>query len=152
VLRRSKYHFGFAALVALTTAFTAAPASAQECGDDCVPCGAIDSFIGVWTDGGLAFLDTTQCSYGTGDCEGCYRTVGDQTPLGTEILRAVESASEADLAQLLDAYGDRLLFHPKRNVLAVRGTTCSTEALAAVLYVNGEKAAALRRLGVDLLE
>jgi hypothetical protein len=88
-----------------------------------------------------------------GGCVGCeVPSVNDDFISATDIARVVEAASAAQVAAVVEAYGDRLLLNVRRSLLVVRGTACDPNALVAFVFVSQAKSKAYERLGVPSLQ
>lgn len=139
-----------AVLLLGSSVFVASPlaAQAQDCGKKCDRCG-LDGWEGREASAGAAY--NMDCTPFISYCVACrpeQTRVGDAPPDAGKIVRLIQSTPAADLQRALRRYRDRLLFAPNRNLVVVQGTGCDPKALSTVLFVDPQKAEALRALGL----
>lgn len=136
------------AIVVVGVSAAVAPAvSAQDCGRECRTC-LIAYHEGSWHGGSAKYdMDCTM----SGECDKCniLERVGDAPLTAAAILEEVAQA--ADVGAVVGKHRDRLLMVSSRSLVAVRGTGCDAQQIAAVRYVRPELQEALKRLGVQEL-
>lgn len=149
------YRISLAAICAcLGLMLSSTPATAQQardCGTVCHWCGIFGWEGRTWAANGD--YDMT-CYEQLPDCVACSHPemVGDDTPAAARIIDVVKATSDVRLAAALKPYRDRLLWSPVRHLIVVQGNSCDAKALAAVVFVDPQKAGAIQRLGLRVLE
>jgi len=119
---------------------------AQDCGTDCVACWT-NSYEGRnYTPNGDHDMACFLTEWGCAECGD--RAVSDAFVDARLVAETVAAALPGELAAVVVAHGRRLLVHAARGLVAVRGTKCSEDAVAVVVFVGNTKAETLRRLGV----
>jgi len=136
--------------VAVALAVLASPLTGQDCGRDCSVCGS------NWWEG-ITFSPTgdhdMECQVTeTGSCGECGRRSVNAAVIDAALIaRTIQDATPQDIPAVIAAYGRRLLVQTRRGLVAVRGTGCSEDAVAAVIFVGTTAADSFRRLGVSEL-
>lgn len=153
--QRTAQCLGLLLLVVLVTApqFALAQQTMMpaDCGITCRECMVIGWTGDMESEFNRFYLVSCLLMVGCPDCEGTGLVKG-AGPEATDILETVLAAELTGLPGVLDQYGDRLVLHPSRNLLAVRGANTCGQALRAVMFLPSEKAMALEQLGVRLME
>src|SRR3989304_8332732 len=136
---------GVAGMTVALTVF-ASPLIAQDCGKDCHSCAA-GFYEGITYDPNGGY-DMGCVATETGCVECGERFVNDAFVDAAVVARTVEAGTPEEMAAAFAAYGRRPLVQAARGLVAVRGTKCSEDAVALVVFVGNRRAEALRRLGV----
>lgn len=156
---------GFRGLAMLTTSLslmtgTAAPTHAQDpandCGVTCVDCGLFN-----WFSEGVGFsyegeYHMSCWSFGD-DCNLCNDTtttngIAEVPPAASKIVRAITGAQSGQLDRVVEQYGNRMLIHPSRGLLAIRGLGCKAKNVTVVVFLTADEIKALQSLGVAHLD
>lgn len=141
-----------AVAMAIAVLATSQPAAAQGlCGNYCHSgtCGW-DRYTGYDESPGgswqIGCTDTQHCDFCFSPSLISERSV-DQRDV-SDILR---DAPAHEVRAMVMLYQDRLLIHPQRNILAIRGSDCDAELVTSVVFVSPERMALLEELGLPSL-
>ena len=132
-----------------------APALAQDCGSSCQRCMWLGREGVNHSEGSHNLMDCrlgSQCApCSGGPPPGEDVSVSEAGVSETEILRALTSAARSELPQLLAEYGDRILLHTSRNLLAIRGSGCQAGHVTAVSFLDDAQMETLTRFPIRRL-
>ncbi len=151
----SRRHHCLGAILALAIAFLAidalaSPVQAQaSCGSMCSFCEDNSRHKGTSPDPERG-LHQLYCVSGSW-CRACGYTPF-AAPSGSSVLSAIQRAAPEDVPELVAPYMDRLLLHEGRNLLAIRGSTCQTDQLIAVVFLTRDVTLAVRKAGAHPLQ
>jgi hypothetical protein len=139
--------------IALISA-TPEQAIAQDCGTNCNDCGAGRKEGSSYSASGNYWMACVPATNGcsTVGCGIITEMVRDAAPAPTVLLNTLRSVSLDSLARLAPTLKGRLLLHPERSIVAVRGVACQAKAVAALAFLSHERIQILARSGLTGLE
>ena len=126
--------------------------SAQDCGSSCGYCGPGKREGYTYTVNGDYNMDCLTATTGCKKCGGAQTMVADAQPAPAALIRAIRTAPIGSLRQLTPELTARLLVHPARGMIAIRGEGCEAGSVVAVSFLERRRIELLARGGVVSLE
>jgi hypothetical protein len=137
--------FGSFALIVAS----AASLPAQDCGEECGPCGQGKKEGMTWSAQGDYNM---QCLTMNGPCLKCGASLVSDVPNVASILQVLGAGPLSSLPTAASKLRDRLLVHPARNLVALRGDGCAAQKIIAVAFLSPDRIAALAKGGAARLD
>ena len=127
-------------------------AQLPDCGLDCQECGPLPDYWEGYDEDPLGDNDMACPSTPGETCNACDVSVAEVSISQEAIGRALVSSRVSEVPALIAAYGDRLLLSDTRNLVAIKGNACGSDALGVWVTVSSQKMAALRTAELGSLE
>lgn len=134
------------------TAVQAQEGGDGDCGEECEWCSILMKEGQVGSEEGDNDMSCDEVGLSCDDCAATQTLLGTDFASGEEISAQISASASAELDGLVEAFGDRILVAAHRSVVAIKGTSCSPDAVDLVLFLSDDKAAALRDLGAAVLD
>lgn len=145
-----------AALIAIVLApATPRTVSAQDCGTNCGGCGTGKKEGYDYHARGQYNMNCQDAITGCASCPGgggSEMLVKDAAQAPGALLSTLRSVSLESLRQMAPTLRDRLVVHPTRNIVAVRGAACQSKSVVALAFLSRERMEILSRSGLPGLE
>lgn len=141
-----------AALIAIVLApATPRTVKAQDCGTNCSGCATGMKEGWSYHAKGDYNMDCLTATTGCAQCGG-EMLVKDAAQAPGALLSTLRSVSLESLRQMAPTLRDRLVVHPTRNIVAVRGEACQSKSVVALAFLSRERMEILSRSGLPGLE